>query len=138
MLRYDRTRFLMLGLLPLLNVLALLLYGLGLATHGSRGGAEDYLPLIVVIAGILLLIAIPAIVRRGRDIGFPAWGTVLVLWFTGPVALLGLLYLALAGAKPGADRFGPAPPPAGLAIWVKGFLLLVWPWMIVAVVDKIG
>jgi len=58
MQRYDRSRFLAFGALPAVNVVGLLIYGLGLATHGT-GGAGRSLPALVVIAAVCLLTAMP-------------------------------------------------------------------------------
>ena len=63
-MRYDRTHFLAFGILPMLNALGLLLYGLGLATR-STDGSESMVPVLIVMAAIILLLAMVATVRRG-------------------------------------------------------------------------
>src|SRR5215218_709011 len=70
MRRYDRSRFLAFGALPVANVAGLLIYGLALATHGT-GGAGRSLPALVVIAAVCLLSAMAAAIKRGRDAGWP-------------------------------------------------------------------
>lgn len=138
MRRHDRTRFVAFGLLPLLNVVALLLHGLGLATHG-RGGAAASLPLLVVLA-ILVLLTLPwAAVRRGRDLGWPAVASLAACvggLMLGPTLLLLAGYLAFAKGQPDGNAFGPPPPPATLPLWVGALAWLLLPWAILAVAAR--
>ncbi len=139
MQRYDRSRFFAFGVLPILNLLGLLLYGLMLSTS-STGGAERPIPVLLVIAGICALIALAATIKRGRDIGWPAWQTAVLFWITlsfGPL-ILGLIgYFAFAKPKEQAERFGlPANPPNAIT-WGWAVLNLLWPWMLLAVLSKV-
>lgn len=139
MLRHDRSRFLAFGILPLLNVVSLLLHGLGLATHG-RGGAAASLPLLVVLA-IVVLLAVPwAAVKRGRDLG---WSAALSLTacmgslLFGPAVLVLAGYLGLAKGQDRSNAFGPPPPPATLSTWSGAIVLIVLPWAILAVAARV-
>lgn len=144
MRRFDRFRFVAFGLVSVLNVLGLLLHGLVLSTGGARGllrGSETALPVVLAIAAACLVAAAVAAVRRGRDLGWPALVTVsfcVVGASTGPGVLLLALYLAFARAKPAAQAFGPAPAAAGVGTGVLALANLVWPWMAVLVVGRVG
>lgn len=138
MLRYDRSRFLAFGVLQALNAIGLLLYGLGLATHGT-GGAGRSLPVLIVLAVVCLLMALVAAVRRGRDVGWPAWMTVVAFWLSLVVApvLLGLIaYFAFAKPRPKADTFGSPAPPATMTTWVWALMNLLWPWLVLGVLAR--
>ncbi len=132
MLRYDRRRFAAFGLLPCLNIVVLLIYGLGLSTHGT-GSAAASLPTLIVVAALSLLSTLGAVIKRGRDIGFPAWATVVAFWVMLGTGLIlgGIAYLAFAKAKPGADRFGPPASAAPGTLWFWALLNLGWPWVVV-------
>lgn len=137
MQRYDRSRFLAFGVLPALNALGLLLYGLGLAT---RGGGEQSVPALLVIAALCLLVAMVATIRRGRDIGWSGWITALLFWAAvslGPALLILIAYFVFARRKNDGDRFGPPPAPAGVITWTWAVLNLLWPWMALAVLSKV-
>lgn len=95
MLRSGRLHFLLLGVIPALNALALLLYGLHLATSGS-GGTERAVPVLLVLAAAGGLALGVAVVRRGRDLGWKAWASLAGLVLSaglGPMVLLYLGYL---------------------------------------------
>ena len=139
MLRYDRARFFAFGVLPALNCLGLLIYGLGLATHGT-GGAGRSLPVLIVLVAVNLLFASFAAVKRGRDLGWVAWMTVLAFWVStslGPVLIIMLAYLVFAKTKPAADALGPPATPATLITWYWCFMNLVWPWITLAVLAEV-
>ncbi len=139
MQRYDRSRFLAFGVLPAANTVGLLLYGLGLATHGT-GGAGRSLPALVVLAVICLLIALVATVKRGRDIGWATWMTIVIFWVTlgmGPVLLVLIGYFAFAQTREQADRFGPPATPATTSTWVWALMNLLWPWVVLAILAKV-
>ena len=133
-LRFDRLRYFAYGLLGTLNVLALLLHGLNLSTRGGGrglGGSPATIPALVVVAGLCLLVVLVASVKRGRDLGLPAAGTLagLVLSFSFPPALLVAMgFLLFAKARPAAARFGEPPPRAGLATGLWAAVNLAWPW----------
>ena len=139
MQRYDRSRFLAFGALPAVNVVGLLIYGLGLATHGT-GGAGRALPALVVIAAVCLLTAMAAVIKRGRDVGWPAWVTMVVSWVAlgmGPVLLILMGYFVFAKPQEKADEYGPPATPATAATWIWAFLNLLWPWVLLAVLARI-
>ena len=132
MRRYDRSYFFAFGVLPAVNTLGLLLYGLGLSTHGS-GGAARSLPAILVLAAVCLLITMMAVIKRGRDLAWPTWQTLVVFWLTsgmGPVLLVLIAYFAFAKPKLKAIEFGPPATPATVTTWIWALLNLIWPWMI--------
>lgn len=138
MSRHDRPRFFAFGILPLLNVLALLLYGLVLATRG-RGGAAASLPLLLVVAGVVLLLVAWAAVQRGRDLGWSAWvsfAAMLASIVMAPAVLLVAGYFALAKGQPGDNQHGPPPSPPTLVTWLNAGLLLLLPWIILAVAAR--
>jgi len=139
MQRYDRSRFLAFGALPAVNVVGLLIYGLGLATHGT-GGAGRSLPALVVIAAVCLLTAMVAVIKRGRDVGWPPWVTMVVSWVAlgmGPVLLILMGYFVFAKPQEKADEYGPPATPATAATWIWAFLNLLWPWVLLAVLARI-
>lgn len=132
--RHDRARFIAFGLLSLLDVFALLLHGLNLATHG-RGGAAASLPWLVLLVVALLFVTLWAAIRRGHDLGWSAWAAVgacagsLLL---GPVVLVLAGYLTVAKGQPESNRFGAAPSRATPSTWLLAALLLAAPWAILA------
>jgi multisubunit Na+/H+ antiporter MnhB subunit len=139
MRRYDRSRFLAFGALPLANVAGLLIYGLALTTHGT-GGAGRSLPALVVIAAVCLLIAMAAAIKRGRDVGWPVWLTAVAFWAAlgmGPALLLLIGYFAFAKSPAKADELGPPATPPTAATWAWAISNLLWPWVVLAVLAKI-
>jgi hypothetical protein len=138
--RYDRRRFVALGLLPLLNAVWLPLYTLAFASHGDAlSGANREVALLVMMA-LSVLIAMPAVVRRGRDLGWRGGKGVIAFvagWMLPPVALGLLLYLALAGSKPGGDHFGPAPGPAPMLVYIRSIVIVATPWAVIAVLNTL-
>jgi uncharacterized membrane protein YhaH (DUF805 family) len=130
MLRYGRSRFFVFGVVPALNAIALLLYGLGLATHGS-GGSEKAVPLLIVLAGACLLPMCVATVRRGRGLGWKAAASVAGLVVSaclGPLLFLFLGYAALAKGNPGENAFGPPAPAISATAWVWSAVAVAAPW----------
>jgi hypothetical protein len=136
MQRYDRSRFLAFGALPALNTLGLLLYGLELSTVGT-GGAGRSLPALIGMAGVCLLVALAATIKRGRDIGWPAWQTIVLFWLGSFILPILIGYFSFAKTKEAADQFGPAPPDAGVTTWLWAVLNLLWPWMLLAILAKV-
>jgi uncharacterized membrane protein YhaH (DUF805 family) len=132
MLRYDRSRYIALGLPALLNALALPLYALQITTSGS---SDEYaVPFYLVIALACGLFGVSAMIKRCRDIGSSAWGILLGFLFAPPLMLLVALVLIFAPSNPAADQLeAPALRPT-FDIWFTGFLLLVSPWMPVLLV----
>lgn len=138
-MRYDRTHFLAFGILPMLNALGLLLYGLGLATR-STDGSESMVPVLIVMAGIILLLAMVATVRRGWDLGWPAWLTVLAYWLTlglGPILLILMGYFAFSRPRESVTKFGKPAVPATANTWVLAVFSLLFPWGLLAVLKRL-
>lgn len=136
--RYNRASFFALGVLPALNAIGLFLYGLGLATHGT-GGAGRSLPALIVLAILCLLVSLYAAVKRGHDLGWPAWQTALAYVFTmgmGPVALLLITYFACARGLPSANEYG-APPPTSFTTWFWAIFVIVCSWFVLATTARI-
>lgn len=139
MRRYTRSRFIAFGLLPICNVLALLLHGLVLST-GVSGGAGASIPALLVLALVNALIAMVATIKRGRDLAWPAWLTVVAFWLglsLGPAVLILIGYFAWASAKPAADAFEPPAPPASVVTWAFALMNLIWPWAVLAVLSVV-
>lgn len=135
MQRYDRSHFFAFGVLPALNTAGLLLQGLALSTS-SMGGAERPIPALLMMAGVSLLIASAATIKRGRDIGWPAWQTIVLFWLGSFLLPLLIGYFAFAKTKEQAERFGPPAKPATVITWGYAMLNLLWPWMVLAVLAK--
>ena len=132
MLRSSRTHFFLFGMVPLLNALALLLYGLNLATSGS-GGTERAVPVLLVLAAAGLLALGVAVVKRGRDLGWKALASLAGLVLSaglGPMVLVFLGYLLFKTGQPGDNAYGPPASAPALAAWVWSFVALVLPWFV--------
>jgi len=128
MLRYDRTRYIALGLSSLLNA-ALLIYLLELPTDSWP---EDYAKrLYWLLAGGLALFGATAMIKRARDIGSSAWGILLGFLFAPPFMLLVGLVLSFIPSNPDVDTLMPSPPAASPKIWLAGAALVVLPWLTV-------
>lgn len=139
-MRYDRGRFFAFGVLSLVNVLALLLHGLGLATRG-RGGEATSLPVLLVLAGLGLLAALHAAVRRGRDLGWPALQTValfVVALGLGPAVLVLIAFLALAKTGVEPNAYGAPVPPPAVGTWLAALLLQSVPWWVLAITSRVA
>lgn len=81
-----------------------------------------------------------ATIKRGRDVGWPLWLTLVAFWVTlgmGPVLLVLIGYFAFAKPKPKADEFGPPATRATATTWVWALLNLSWPWVVLAVLAKL-
>lgn len=139
MRRYDRTHFVAFGVLPVLNTVAMLIYGLDLATGGA-GGAERSIPALLVLALVSAVVALVAAVKRGRDLGWSPWITVVGFWLTlamGPVLIVLMIYLVFAKTKTAADVFGPPATPATAITWYWALMNLIWPWIVLAFLSKL-
>lgn len=128
MLRYDRTRYIALGL-PCLANAALLAYGLDLKFGEFPAGFAErgYW----VLAAGLGLCGAAAMIKRARDIGSSAWGILLGFLFAPPLMLLIGLVLCFVPSNPDADGLEPAPGPATAKTWLQGCGLLLVPWLVV-------
>ena len=130
MLRYGRLRFFVSGVVPALNAIGLLLFGLGLATNGAHG-TERAVPLLLVIAGACLLATCVAVVKRGRDLGWKASASLGGLALSAglvPMVFVFLGYLAFAKGSAEPNAFGPAPPPVSAAAWALSAAMTVILW----------
>ncbi|WKJ89962.1 DUF805 domain-containing protein [Methylomonas montana] len=129
MLRYNRPRYIALGLPSLLNALLLALYVREINTAGSH---DQYaIPLYLVIAGGYGLFGVSAMIKRSRDMGSSAWGILLGFLFAPPLMLLVALVLIFVPSNPAADQLEPPPSPPTRDIWLTGMVLLVLPWLAV-------
>lgn len=134
MQRFNRTQFFAFGVLGILNTVGILLYGLGITTHGN-GGSEPPLPGVIAMAGLCLLGAFVAAIRRGRDLGWSGWLTTLGFWLSvslGPLLVLLVGYFAAKAGEPGANAYGPAPRMNPLATWLFAPVALICPWLLLA------
>ena len=140
---YNRSRYIAFGLLPALNIMALLLYGLDLATRG-KGGGEASLLKLVVMAGLCVPFVLLAAARRALDLGWSAWQMLAILLLSimlGPALLLLIAYLAIAKSKSVPAAEVAAAPGAGIldsantVVWA--LLNLAWPWVVLAVLAKV-
>lgn len=130
--RDGRLQFAASGLPCALNVVGLFMHGMGAAFKGGPGAHIVWLDGALVLAclGLMMLFA----VRRGHDLAWPTGATA-----AGSLLALGMppLWLVMIGvllalpAQPGAERYGPAPEPAGAGFWLGSVLLLAWPWLLV-------
>ncbi|MFT3817389.1 MAG: DUF805 domain-containing protein [Rubrivivax sp.] len=139
MLRFDRPRFVALGLVPAVNAVALLIYGLYASTAGSRkeGGL---IPAIAALAALLLLCTAASAIKRGRDLGYRAVITVIAFVVAlgfGPVVLLLAGYLAVARSNETENPFGPPPPSPNPLTWVAAGLLAFIPWLLLAILVRL-
>jgi len=132
MQRHARRHFFAFGLLPALNVVALLIYGLMLSTSGTGNTGRS----LVVILGssvLMLACAVASAIKRGRDLGFtPAStvGAVVVSLLFGPVFLLLVAWFALKSTPEGASQL---EEPLGIRwLWSPVLLLIPWAALLVA------
>lgn len=138
-LRYNRASFFALGVLPAVNAIGLLLYGLGIATHGT-GGAARSLPVLIVLAILCLLVSMFAGIKRGHDLGWSSWLTALAYVFTlgmGPVAVLLIAYFACAKGLPAENEYGQPPPPGSFSAWFWALFVIICSWFALATAGRI-
>jgi uncharacterized membrane protein YhaH (DUF805 family) len=132
MLRYSRLRFFVFGVVPALNAIALLLFGLGLATNGAHG-TERAVPLLIVLAGACLLATCVAVVKRGRDFGWKASaslaGLVLSVGLV-PLVFVFIGYLTFAQGNTEANAFGPVAPRISATGWALSVATTLIPWFV--------
>lgn len=132
MLRYDRCRYISLGVPTLVNGLLLPLYALQIST---AGGSDEYaVPFYLAVAIINGLFGITAMIKRSRDIGSSAWGILLGFMFAPPFMIIVALVLMFVPSNPGADSIEAPPPPATFDIWFNGLILLLLPWAAVLLI----
>lgn len=128
--RHNRLQFALLGLPAVINTLAMLVVSFN-STFRSGNGYKWLIPMLAALVCLLLATLFAA--KRGRDLGWPAAGTAGILVVSvvfGPVVLIPVGVLLFMPAKPGADRFGPAPDPHSLLLWPLALILAGWPWLL--------
>ena len=133
MRRYDRARFALLGLPFLLNFPALALFALNATTSGQGDCAFG---LSLILMGACLVLSVPFIIKRGRDLGQAAKGTI-AFWLLGyafpPLWLALLLIYIFKKTSPKADEHGPVPPPVGMGVIPLAVIAYAGPWMLMAI-----
>ncbi|MBX3609725.1 MAG: DUF805 domain-containing protein [Hydrogenophaga sp.] len=135
-MRDDRVRFLIFGFLPALNVVALFVASIFVATSGRSGSGAA---LAVVLLSILVSLAavVHAGVRRARDLGWSGTTTVVVIGLcivVMPLVPVLLLWLLLAPGQPATE----VPQPTSLNRWLAWVLVLGAPWMLTLVARSLG
>ena len=136
--RHGRIRFLAFGLFPLVNVVAMALYGLEVSTVGSYAQGQT-IPVLAALMALGLLQTAIAAVKRARDIGLPAKVGIpifVVSVATGPLVFAWVAFLAFAAGKPGDTGLGPEPEPMDWQGWLKALVLLGLPWLLVLVLTR--
>lgn len=133
-MRDNRGQFILFGLLPAFNAVALLIYSIYLVT-GGQGPTGAALAVVLVSIGALVLASAHACVRRARHLGWSGTTTLVLVGLSMllvfPLPLL-LLWLALAPGR-GADS-----DPSGLRRWLTLLLLLALPWMLALVAIELA
>ncbi len=139
MTRYSRDRYFAFGVLQAVSAVAMLLYGLGLATHGTGGPARS-IPFLVVLAALCLLASTIASIKRGRDLGWKPVVTFLALFVgigMGPLFLVLVAYLAFAPGDPGENVYGQPSQAMSNASWVWAMLGIICPWALLWIVGRL-
>ncbi len=140
MKRFNRQRFLAFGVLGVFNAIALALYALGLATHGT-GRAAGAQPVLFVMILLCLLAAFVASVKRGHDLGRPGWQIFLAYWISmvgGPLLLVLVGYLAMARGEDRENAYGLPSAPAGPGSWLLAIVVLALPWVTFVIAAHAG
>ncbi len=132
MLRYERSRYIALGLPSLTNASLLVWYALKL--HPAGAYDEYVVPFYLGSAGLLGLLGITAMIKRARDIGSSAWGILLGFSFAPPLMLLVAIVLIFIPSNPAADQLEAPSPRASRNTWLTGLALLVLPWLAVLLI----
>lgn len=137
--RHSRRQFLLFGLLPVLNALALLARGLNLSTHGTGNTGRS---LVVILIGALMSVLCSAIsaVKRGRDLGYQPLATalgVVASLILGPVFLILLIYLAFAKASESVAAHASTPADKMGFRWLWAPVLLLVPWIALVVASAL-
>ena len=132
MLRYNRSRYLALGLPSLLTAITLLLYVRHITTSDSHDAYAA--PFYLTMAMACALFGASAMIKRSRDMGSSAWGILLGFLFAPPLMLLVALILLFVPGNPAADTLEPPTAPATLPTWLTGLALLILPWSAVLLI----
>lgn len=134
-MRDNRWQFVVFGVLPTLNLCALFVYSVFLAT-GARGATGAALVVVLVAMLLLMVAAVHSAARRARDLGWSGTTTLVVFALAGLLVVPVPLLVAWLAFAPGQ---GDEPaPPAGLARWLRLVLLLGLPWMLILVARTMG
>lgn len=140
--RYSRIEFFAFGLMPKVNVVALLIRGLYISTSGNYGEGKT-IPILVLVAGLILLGSMVAAVKRAYDLDVSAKVSVPVLIVSiGVTLLLPIIVVALCflKGKPTPDEensFGPPPREMNVLRWVWACVALVIPWVLLFVLARV-
>ncbi len=129
--RYSRSQFFAFGVLPALNAVALLIYGLEISTNGSYGEGET-IPALVVMVGLCLVLTVIAAAKRGRDLGWTTLAASAIAVASialVPAGLVLLVYLAFAKGRADANTYGPSPQGMSFAATLLAAVLLAAPWV---------
>lgn len=97
------------------------------------------MPILLGLAALCLVAAAAASVKRRRDIGWGASGTLLAFFVCAslsPLLLVLVAYLALAPGKPGDGPLGPQSTPMSATAWLLALLGLFFPLMIVLTASR--
>lgn len=140
--RYSRIEFFAFGLLPVVNVAALLIRGLYISTGGNYGEGKT-IPLLVVIAGLILFGSMVAAIKRAYDLNVSAKISVPVLIVSvGITPLLPIIVLALCFMKAQPlsteeNSFGPPPRAMNVIRWGWACVTLAIPWVLLFVLARV-
>jgi uncharacterized membrane protein YhaH (DUF805 family) len=140
--RYSRTEFFAFGLLPLVNVAALLIRGLYISTSSNYGEGKT-IPILVVIAGLILLGSMVAAIKRAYDLDVSAKISVPVLIFSiGVIPLLPIIVVALCFMRgqpisTEENSFGPPPRAMNVIRWGWACVTLIIPWVLLFVLARV-
>jgi uncharacterized membrane protein YhaH (DUF805 family) len=131
MLRYNRSRYLAMGLPGIVNAILLPLYAFKINTGGSHD--EYAAPFYLAIAMVCALLGATAMIKRARDIGSSAWGILLGFMFAPPLMALVALVLIFVPSNPAADQLEAPSSKPSWDIWLADLILLLLPWLLVLV-----
>lgn len=122
--RIGRLRFLAYGMVAyMVYVLVIMAVGVaaGLTANGAAvdGGSFGAISLAVWVLLVPYLVFTALVtIRRSHDMGWSGWMSLLAF-----IPLVGLIWL-FKGGNPGANNYGPPPPPNTLGIKLAAFGLI--------------
>jgi len=116
--RIGRLRFLAYGLaLYILFIVAAFAFGFASAMIGHDSALMSALAMVGFL--VYLFAAFVLIVQRSHDMDMSGWWSIAAI-----IPIVGLLWVFKGGTR-GANRWGPPPPPNGIAVTILGWLLPV-------------